>query len=77
MAQTWGNLAYLYHAQGITDQAAQYAAEAYLVFRQLGAGPEVGQAGNLLVDILGSMDAANAYLAELTEQSDRWGEHSG
>jgi tetratricopeptide (TPR) repeat protein len=68
MAQTRGNLGYLYQAQGDTDRAAGYAARAYAAFAQLGAAPEAQQAENLLVDILGSEDAANAYLTDLTEE---------
>jgi hypothetical protein len=65
MARTWGNLGYLFEAQGDTDQAAHYAARAYLVFVQLGAERDAAQAASQLAEILGSVDAANAYLAEL------------
>jgi tetratricopeptide (TPR) repeat protein len=70
MAQTWGNLGYLYQAQGDTERAAHFAAHAYLVFAQLGAAPEAQQAGRQMVDILGSPDEANAYLAQLQAQED-------
>lgn len=46
-----------------TRQAMHFAARAYAIFAQLGAAPEAQQAGQLLVSILGSADAANAYLA--------------
>jgi tetratricopeptide (TPR) repeat protein len=70
MAQTWGNLGYLYEAQGDKDRAAEYAARAYGVFAHLGAAPEAQQAAKQLVDILGSEDAANTYLAQLAEESE-------
>jgi tetratricopeptide (TPR) repeat protein len=63
-AATWGNLGYLYQEQGDTEQAAEYMARAYLVFAQLGAERDAAQAASQLVEILGSVDAANAYLAE-------------
>jgi uncharacterized protein with beta-barrel porin domain len=69
MAQTWGNLGNLYQAQGESQQAAEHMARAYLVFTQLGAERDAAQAGSLLVDILGSVDAANAYLAAVQKNS--------
>ena len=67
MAQTFGNLGLFYQAQGDTEQAAHYMAQAYLIFARLGAAPEAQQAGGLLVDILGSVEATNVYLAQMAE----------
>jgi hypothetical protein len=52
------------------DQAARYAAQAYLILAQLGAW-EQEQVAKLLVDLLGSVEAANAYLAEIQEQEEQ------
>jgi tetratricopeptide (TPR) repeat protein len=68
MAQTWGNLGNFYYAQGDGDRAAHYTAQAYLIFAQLGAAPEAQQAAQQLMDILGSIDAVNAYLARIQEE---------
>ena len=68
MAQTYGNLGHLYQAQGDTDQAARYVAQAYLFFAQMGA-PEAQQIAGLLVNIIGSADAANAYLQRMADES--------
>ena len=67
VAQTFGNLGLFYQARGDTEQAAHYMAQAYLIFVRLGAAPEAQQAGGLLVDILGSVEAANEYLAQMAE----------
>ncbi|MFQ6015947.1 MAG: tetratricopeptide repeat protein, partial [Anaerolineae bacterium] len=37
LATTWGNLGYLYEAQGDYGQALEYASKALAVFEQLGA----------------------------------------
>jgi hypothetical protein len=57
-------------AQGDTQRAANYTARAYVVFARLGAAPEARQAAQQLADILGSEDAANAYLTELSEDEE-------
>jgi hypothetical protein len=41
--------------------------EAAQLLAQLGAEAEATQAGSLLVDLLGSVDAVNDYLTDLTE----------
>jgi tetratricopeptide (TPR) repeat protein len=69
MARTLGNLGYLHRALGDMDQAAPYVAQAYFIFVQLGAAPEIQQAGQLLVNILGSVEAAITYLAQMIEAS--------
>ena len=65
MAAIYGNLGNFYHAQGDTEQAANYMARAYIIFARLGAVPEAQQAAGLLVGILGSLEAANEYLAQV------------
>jgi tetratricopeptide (TPR) repeat protein len=76
MAYIWGNLGYLFHARNDTEQAARYAARAYVTFDMLEAAPEAHQAWRLLAEILGSVEAANAYLDEVSEDADRWDELS-
>jgi tetratricopeptide (TPR) repeat protein len=68
MAQTHTNLGIYYQAQGNTEQAAHYMARAYLLFARLGAASDAEQAGRLLVDILGSVEAANACLAQVGKE---------
>jgi hypothetical protein len=71
MAQTFGNLGAYYQVQGDTERAAHYVARAHLLFARLGAAPEAEQAGRHLVDILGSVEAANAYLAQVAGDASR------
>ncbi len=67
MGQTLANLAEVFQARGDDDRAARYAAEAHLIFTRL-AAPETGQTAQLLVNILGTADAAIAYVAQLMEE---------
>ena len=70
MATTWGNLGSLYQAQGEAELAAQYVARALLVFFRLGAQAEAQQAGSHLARILGSPEAAQAYLERMIEEEE-------
>ena len=70
MAQTYGNLGNFHQAQGDSERAAWYMARAYVIFAQLGAAPGAQQAGRLLIDILGSEEAAEAYLAQFVQEDD-------
>jgi tetratricopeptide (TPR) repeat protein len=67
MAQTYTNLGSVYRSQGDLERAARYTVQAYLIFVRLGAA-EAHQAANQLVDILGSKEAAEAYLKQLLEE---------
>jgi tetratricopeptide (TPR) repeat protein len=69
VAQTMGNLAGYYLDQGNTDQAAHHIAHAYLIFAHLGAVPDAQRAAERLANVLGSVQAANAYLARLAEEN--------
>lgn len=69
MARTYGNLASFYQARHDTEKAAAYVARAYPIFVHLGAA-EAQQAAGHLVDILGSVEAANAYLTETAQSLD-------
>jgi tetratricopeptide (TPR) repeat protein len=71
MAKTWGNLGLLYKSQGDKEKAAEYLAQAYLVLDQLGAAPAARQAASGLVRVLGSVEAANAYLECLAASQGR------
>jgi tetratricopeptide (TPR) repeat protein/uncharacterized protein YukE len=68
MTQTWGNLALLYGDQGDKEKAAEYLAQAYLVFTQLDAAPGANQAVSELARVLGSVEAANAYLEDFQRE---------
>ena len=64
MALTYGNLGVFHHNRGNANEAASYMARAYLNFARLGAA-ETGQAGELLVQFLGSPEVAQAYLEKM------------
>lgn len=70
LATTYYNLGLFYNEQGDTEQAAPYAAQAYLLFHRLGATREAEQAGQLLVRMLGSVEAANSYLSQVVDTKD-------
>jgi tetratricopeptide (TPR) repeat protein len=67
MAKSLGNLGSLFGRQGDAERAAYFASRAYLMFADLEATADVAQAGALLVEILGSAEAANAYLASVAD----------
>jgi tetratricopeptide (TPR) repeat protein len=70
MARIYGNLGSYYQARRDKEQAAQYTARAYRIFAHLGA-PETQQAGRQLISILGTVEAAEAYLAQVAEEMQR------
>jgi tetratricopeptide (TPR) repeat protein len=70
MAQTWGNLGLLRQQQGEDELAARYFARSYLILSHLGAY-EAQRVGGWLVELLGSPEAAEAYLRDfLARHSD-------
>jgi hypothetical protein len=76
MASTWTNMALAYLQTDRAEEAKPLLGQAYLVFSRLGS-PHAETAYQGLVEACGSEDAANAYLDELSEESDRRGEDSG
>jgi tetratricopeptide (TPR) repeat protein len=68
MAQTWGNLGILYSQTNRPDQAAQYTAQAYLIFSNLGAAHEARRASRFLANLLGSEAAAIAYRVRIAQE---------
>jgi tetratricopeptide (TPR) repeat protein len=67
MAQTWTNMALLYLETDRAGEAKPLLARAYSIFAQLGS-PHAQTAANALVRACGSVDAANAYLTQLTQE---------
>jgi tetratricopeptide (TPR) repeat protein len=67
MAAAYNNLGAHYRAIGNTQQAATYVAQAYLVLSSLGAA-EARQSGQHLISILGSVEAANAFLTHFSSE---------
>ena len=67
-ARTWGNLGLLYQAQGDRERAASFTARSFIVFSQLGAVEERQQSLQLLISILGNIDAAYTYLAKVQRE---------
>jgi tetratricopeptide (TPR) repeat protein len=68
MASTWTNMALLYLETDRAEEAKPLLARAYSIFAQLGS-PHTQTAANALVWACGSVDAANAYLVQLAEES--------
>jgi tetratricopeptide (TPR) repeat protein len=66
-AQTLGNLGLLYLQTERMQEAKPLFARAYSIFAQLGS-PHAQTAANALVRACGSVDAANAYLTQLTQE---------
>jgi tetratricopeptide (TPR) repeat protein len=75
MAMIWGYLGRLYQTQGEEERAAQYMARALLDFRRLGAQPDEERATVLLARILGSPEAAQAYLERTVQEEEQGGRH--
>jgi tetratricopeptide (TPR) repeat protein len=67
MAQTWTNMALLYLETDRAGEAKPLLARAYSIFAQLGS-PHAQTAASALVRACGSVDAANAYLAQLAQE---------
>ena len=57
-------LGQVFEQRGDNEQAALYCAQAFLVFSQLGS-PSAEAAASALVRICGSVEAAEAYLAQM------------
>jgi tetratricopeptide (TPR) repeat protein len=68
MASIWNNMALLYLEIDQVEEAKPLLVRAYSTFAQL-RSPEAQNAANALVQACGSVDAANAYLAQLAEES--------
>jgi tetratricopeptide (TPR) repeat protein len=58
-------LGQVFKQRGDNEQAVHYMARAYLIFARLGAAGEAQQAAAHMVEMLGSVDAAEAYSARV------------
>ena len=64
MASTWGNIGFLYLNTGRSEEARPLLARAYFIFAKIGS-PDQHSAAQALVQVCGSVEAANSYLAEV------------
>jgi len=67
MASTWTNMGLIYLQTDRIEEAKPRLARAYLAFARLGS-PHADTAADALVQACGSAEAANAYLAQMTEE---------
>jgi tetratricopeptide (TPR) repeat protein len=67
MAGTWTNMGILYLQTERGEEAKPLLVQAFLVFQQMGS-PHADTAANGLVQACGSVDGANAYLVQFTEE---------
>lgn len=66
LAATWSNLGLLYLRTGQAEEARPFLARAFLLFDQLGL-PDAANIARALIQACGSVEAANAYLAQVQQ----------